>query len=121
MQNFHFTLQQRIEKIECDAVRGLLKEMATYAFDNEIKDGNTVFTFYERFYQNVERVMTELQIPRSALVSWLVEDEMKEAEKLELANIPEISSIKDQFQNVGAKYPEVKPNYFKLKYSQCRT
>lgn len=94
--------------------------MASYAFDNnEIKNGNTVFAFYDRFYQNVENVMTKLEISMSALVSWLKEGQKEEA-KLELANIPKMSSIIGQFQNVGAKYPKIKPNYFKLKYPQCK-
>lgn len=121
MQIFCFILQQQIEKFECDVVKGLLKEMATYAYDsnNEMKNGNTGFAFYERFYRNVESVMTKLEIPKSALVSWLKKDKKEEAENMDLAKIPEISSIKDQFQSAGAKYPDVKPNYFKLKYPHC--
>lgn len=97
-------------------MKELLKEMATYAFDNKIKNGNTVFAFYDRFYQNVDKAMTKLQISTSSLVSWLKEGQKEEA-NIELANIPEISSIGDQFQN--ANVPQVKPNYFKLKYPQC--
>lgn len=95
--------------------------MATYAFDssNEIKNGNTGYAFYERFYRNVETVMTKLGISKTALVSWLEGDKKEEAEKIDLPKTPEISSIKDQFQKSGAKYPHVEPNYFKLKYPQC--
>lgn len=55
--------------------------------------------------------MEKSELPKPILVSWLKDEDVEKA-KEELATTPNISSIKNQFEEIDANYPEVHFDYF---------
>lgn len=67
--------------------------------------------FYDRVYDIINEEIARFEVPTPNLVSWVKGQDLKRA-KLDAANIPDISSIEDRFENTDAKYPEVHFDYF---------
>lgn len=102
-------------------MRKVVFEFANYAFAHELKHYNDHtqndipnFPFYDYFYQIINVEIEKLDVPKPILVSWLKGEDNAKA-KLELENIPDISSIRNQFGNGDAKYPKINFYYFQSK------
>lgn len=71
----------------------------------------TGFPFYDELYQIISEEIDKFQLSKPVLVSWLT-DEDRVIAKEEIKQLPNISTIEEQFENVDAEYPDVNYNYF---------
>lgn len=81
--------------------------------DYYYQDTNTIFPFYDDMFRIINEEIDKFELPKPVFVSWLTDAEREKAKKeLERKQLPDISSIKNRFENVHAEYPEVDFNYF---------
>lgn len=69
--------------------------------------------FYDQINDIINEEIAKLGVPKPYAVSWL--EETKEVKKKAIedaANTPDISSIKNRFEQADAKYPQVEFDYF---------
>lgn len=67
--------------------------------------------FYDQINDIINEEIARLEEPKPNLVSWVKEKDLRKAVS-DAANTPDISSIKDRFEEADAKYPEVHFDYF---------
>lgn len=122
--------QGKIGEIENESFRRVFKEMATNAFKGEVDlwaikrkrksayfslsayfQDTSGFLHYDELYQIITENIDKFNLPTPVLVSWLTGEE-RDKVKEEIEQLPDISTIKDQFENINAEYPEVNYNYF---------
>lgn len=128
----HFASQEKIDAIENEGFRRVFVEFAKNAFKDEINlwanknkrkladfQDTTRFPLYDELYQIISEEIDKFKLPQPVLVSWLTDEENEKAkEKWQNEKLPDISSIKDRFENVDAEYPEVNYNYFAELYRE---
>lgn len=75
----------------------------------------TRFQLYDELYEIISAKIDKFKLPKPVSVSWLNDKRKEEMEK-ELKNkqLPDISSIKDRFENIHTAYPKVNFNYFNI-------
>lgn len=115
--------------MESDGLKRVLNAYVNYAFEDQINEhpsedegknknchGHDAprFTIYDQLYQIINEELENLDLPKPVLVSWLNEEDVEKAIN-ELATAPNISSIKNQYEEIDANYPEVHFDYFQPK------
>lgn len=118
-------LQKQLEQIEYPGLRRVYVEFAKHAFGSPSRTHGAATQggkskvvhaaqskpFYDQINDIINEEIAKLKEPKPNLVSWLKKKDIQKALQ-DVANTPDISSIKDRFERTGAKYPDVHFDYF---------